>query len=190
MADRVRDRPGQPRTREFLASIDAPVHRPERDSGSPPKSALRSHPDPWRTRRSAAAQEKNLAGTGLARLLDDSTRATGLGSEETEGARLSTGSALTWVNMQLFRARCRVNRRRIFEFFLIFAPLVGVAVGAESSSTYTAVKSEGDAVDQFGFASSRSVEGTLDETAERQREGALASFRAGKARLEERTGLT
>jgi len=42
----------------------------------------------------------------------------------------------------------------------------------------------------LSFSSTRSVEGELAETAERQREGALASFREGKKRLESRTGLT
>lgn len=42
----------------------------------------------------------------------------------------------------------------------------------------------------LGFSSTRSVEGELAETAERQREGPLASFRESKERLEARTGLT
>jgi len=43
---------------------------------------------------------------------------------------------------------------------------------------------------QLGFDSSRSVEGTLSETAERQRLGALEKFRARKDALEARTGLS
>ena len=68
--------------------------------------------------------------------------------------------------------------------------MAGTSVGADSSSTDAAAQPEIGVRDQMGFSSSRSVEGTLDETAERQREGSLAGFRARKERLEERTGLT
>ncbi len=43
---------------------------------------------------------------------------------------------------------------------------------------------------RFGFGSTRSVEGTLAETDERQREGPLERFRARKHGLEARTGLS
>jgi len=43
---------------------------------------------------------------------------------------------------------------------------------------------------QFGFSSSRSVEGTLADTAEAQEEGVLEKFRARKKSLEARTGFT
>jgi len=49
---------------------------------------------------------------------------------------------------------------------------------------------EPGAGDRFGFSSSRSVEGTLAETAEAQEEGVLEKFRARKKSLEARTGFT
>jgi len=66
----------------------------------------------------------------------------------------------------------------------------GVSVGAESDSSDAAVQSEAGAGSRFGFASTRSVEGELAETARRQEEGALARFHRRKKALEDRTGLT
>ena len=117
-------------------------------------------------------------------------RTTDLEFEENERARQSACSARISGDLQPFGVRRPVIRRRIIQLFLVLVPLAGASVGAESASTDAAAQSEISAGNQFGFSSSRSVEGTLDETAEQQREGPLASFRARKARLEERTGLT
>ena len=66
-------------------------------------------------------------------------------------------------------------------FLPLFAVLLvsgGIAVYAESETKL------------LGFSSTRSVEGMLAETAERQREGSLAKFRAHKEALESSSGLT
>jgi len=62
-------------------------------------------------------------------------------------------------------------------------------VAAEASSNDALPQTEAGARVEIGFASPRSVEGMLTETAERQREGPLAKYRARKERLEGNTGL-
>lgn len=66
----------------------------------------------------------------------------------------------------------------------------GVASGAETAEADEGVEAKAVADFPIGFSSVRSVEGELAETAERQQEGPLAGFRAGKKELEDRTGLT
>jgi len=63
-------------------------------------------------------------------------------------------------------------------------------VAAEPAADDATAEAGRDSNDRLGFLSTRSVEGELAETAERQRQGALAGFREGKERLEARTGLT
>ena len=63
-------------------------------------------------------------------------------------------------------------------------------MGAETGSSDAAAQSETGAGSQLGFASRRSVEGELAETAKRQSEGALARFHRRKRELEDQTGLT
>jgi len=66
----------------------------------------------------------------------------------------------------------------------------GASMGAETGSSDAAAQSATGAGSQLGFASQRSVEGELAETAKRQSEGALARFHRRKKELEDRTGLT
>ena len=98
--------------------------------------------------------------------------------------------ALICGNSQSFQARSPLISLRIFQLLFALAPLAGASVSAEAVGPGTNAQLETNGRDQVGFASPRSVEGVLSDTAERQREGPLASFQAGKARLEERTGLT
>lgn len=72
---------------------------------------------------------------------------------------------------------------------VVFVLWSGVSIGAETESSDTALQTETSTGIQIGFSSSRSVEGTLAETAEQQRDGALAKFRARKKELEARIGL-
>lgn len=65
----------------------------------------------------------------------------------------------------------------------------GASVGAEQTDANSGTQNGTEANNQFGFTSPRSVEGTLAETAELQQVGPLEEFRAGKKRLESRTGL-
>ena len=63
------------------------------------------------------------------------------------------------------------------------------SAGAEPAHTEIVGQLGNDARESVGFASSRSVESELAETAERQQEGRLEGFRARKKNLEVRTGL-
>jgi porin len=63
------------------------------------------------------------------------------------------------------------------------------SVGAEPANTEIVEQPGYDPPDSVGFVSSRSVEGELAETDERQQEGRLEGFRARKKNLEARTGL-
>ena len=80
--------------------------------------------------------------------------------------------------------------RFIVELCLVCMLCCDVSMGAETGSSDAAAQSETGAGSQLGFASHRSVEGELAETAKRQSEGALARFHRRKKELEDRTGLT
>ena len=77
--------------------------------------------------------------------------------------------------------------RGLLRLFVVLMTSCGVTAYAEPASTDAAEQSE---TSPLGFSSPRSVEGTLTDTAERQREGFLAEIRAHKETLEARTGLT
>jgi porin len=72
----------------------------------------------------------------------------------------------------------------------------GIAVAAKPAADDADAEHQSGLVEEtpapfpFGFNSTRSVEGTLAETARRQSEGLLERFRARKEALEVRTGLT
>lgn len=96
---------------------------------------------------------------------------------------------ISQYSRNLFRRR-PADARFDFHFAVVFLLFSGGSVGAESVSSDAAAQSQTGAVNPIYFASARSVEGELAETAGRQREGVLAEFRAQKQALADRTGLT
>jgi porin len=91
----------------------------------------------------------------------------------------------------------RVRNRCLFTFLMVvFIPSGGSAIAAERAADDADAEHQSGLVEetstssQFGFDSASSVEGTLAETDERQREGPLERFRARKDALEAGTGLS
>jgi len=91
----------------------------------------------------------------------------------------------------------RVRNRCLFTFLMVvLIPSGGSAIAAEHAADDTDAEHQSGLVEEtpapfrLGFNSTRSVEGTLAETDQRQREGPLERFRARKDALEAETGLS
>ena len=87
------------------------------------------------------------------------------------------------------------KRRSFFRYFVCSSSFVlalcgSVSVGAEPETDDAAQRPGGDVPAHSAFASSRSVEGELSDTDDRQIEGPLEGFRVWKRGVENRTGLS